>query len=254
MLLLIYFQDLSRFDLPIPQLVTRGVTHTLVFHFVAFVVSAISTLFALFAHIREMPMIRYSAHCSGYAAGVSIIAFIVDLILFFTARSRISGHGSVSPGLALALSPLSIVLLLLSGASLVRVSKQSSGFTRIPRQDDEGQVGLGAIRAEPRTETLQHKPEGGAFDEEHSLTSRVDGESAYLEPYNDNQSAGRRTGYPPAYEETQPIDGGSSTIPATIPPPQPFISPPPPVNQSNNGSQHYTDPFSPSVRAYDHRQ
>ena len=104
-------------DLPIqiPEVVVKWITWALVLHIVALAAAALSSLFGLLAHVREMSMTCCSTFISGFAAVIALFAFIFDLVLFFVAKARISSVGSAKIGSAIWLTLAAWVLLFFSG-------------------------------------------------------------------------------------------------------------------------------------------
>lgn len=91
----------------IPQVVVKWITYALVLHLVALVLAAISCVFGLLAHVREMSMICCSNCFSGGAASMALLAFIFDLVFFFVVRSRINavgGQAAIGTGVWLTLA------------------------------------------------------------------------------------------------------------------------------------------------------
>jgi SUR7/PalI family len=100
----------------IPSVVVKWVTYALVLHIVALVLAAISAVFGLLAHVREMSMACCSTCVSGFAAAVALLAFIFDLTLFFLTKSRInSAGGQATTGNAIWLTLAAWILLFFSG-------------------------------------------------------------------------------------------------------------------------------------------
>src|ERR1700761_7713300 len=100
----------------IPAVVVKWVTYVLVLHIVALILAAGAAVFGLLAHVREMAMTCCSSCISGFAATVALVAFIFDLVLFFTARARINAvnGGSATLGSAIWLTLVAWVLLFFS--------------------------------------------------------------------------------------------------------------------------------------------
>ncbi|KAG8790613.1 hypothetical protein FRC16_000799, partial [Serendipita sp. 398] len=103
-------------NLEIPNVVVKWLTYVLVLHIVALGLAAISAVFGLLAHIREMAMTCFSSCISGMAASVALLAFIFDLVLFFVIRTRVRAVGGVATlGNGLWLTLGAWVMLFLSG-------------------------------------------------------------------------------------------------------------------------------------------
>jgi hypothetical protein len=132
--------------LQIPSVVTSWITWGLVLHIVALCLSAVAVVFGLLAHVRELAMTCFSSCISGLGAAVALVAFIFDLVLFFTARARINSvkGGSASLGSAIWLTLIAWVLLFFSGCfySIGRccISNRPS---RSPGNNNNGGGGFG---------------------------------------------------------------------------------------------------------------
>ncbi|KZT43730.1 pali-domain-containing protein [Sistotremastrum suecicum HHB10207 ss-3] len=103
--------------LQIPIIVTKWITWTFVLHIVALILAAIASFFGLLAHVREMSMTCFSSCISGFAAFVTLVAFIFDLVLFFVAKARINDvhAGSATIGIGVWLTLAAWILLFFSG-------------------------------------------------------------------------------------------------------------------------------------------
>jgi len=159
------------------------------------------------------------------------------------------------------------------------INRRPRGTDKFGRGDDgEEQLRLDAVRAEAERKALQAKPEGGLppFHEYQPLTARVDAQSSRggytpgaqgtraIDDYYDS------TAYPPSQRPPRRQNSATtasasiySSVPTTISPPprqpsqtfqRPLASSPPPINQYNNTSQYYNDPYSTSAQAYGHGQ
>ena len=196
--------------LQIPDIVVKWLTYVLVLHIVAFGLAGISAIFGLLAHVREMSMSCFSSCISGFAATVSLAAFIFDIALFYVAKSSMNSvqGGSASIGNAVWLTLAAWILLFFSGC-FYGVGRCC--IRRRPRDAWGGKVGtpigengynsndqmrLDAVKAEADRKARQAQPEGGLpafheYDPSQPLKTRVDGEEVYLDenvPYRDNQS------------------------------------------------------------------
>ena len=209
-----HFQDVNALvgdtTVQIPQVVVKWLTYALVLHIVAFGLAAISAIFGLLAHVREMAMSCFSSCISGLAAAVALAAFVFDIALFFVAKSRMNSvqGGSASIGNAVWLTLAAWILLFFSGC-VYGIGRCC--LRRRPRDAWGGKVGtpigengynaneqlrLDAVKAEADRKARQAQPEVGLpafqeYDQFQPLKARVDGEEAYLEedtPYRDNQS------------------------------------------------------------------
>ncbi|KAJ3845345.1 SUR7/PalI family-domain-containing protein [Lentinula raphanica] len=195
-------------SLQIPQVAVKWITYALVLHIVAFALAGGSAVFGLLAHVREMSMSCCSTCVSGFAAAVSLLAFIFDLALFFTAKARINSVGSASIGNAIWLTLAAWVLLFFSGCmyTLGRccISNRSPRNKDWNKADERGptsagaggpgyndyaeQMRLDAVKAEVDRKARQKEAGLPAFSETQPLTARVDGDNVYMEPYEDHST------------------------------------------------------------------
>jgi hypothetical protein len=198
---------------------------------VAAALAAVSAVFGLLAHVREMAMTCCSSCISGFAATVAFLAFVFDLAFFFVAKSRLNAvkGGSAEIGIAIWLTLAAWLLLFFSGCfyalgrcCISRRPRGPSGDRSAPAptpanmQDDRFR--LDAIKAESDRKALalaadreaglpafqEYKPGGPA--EVQPLTGRIDGDAVYTDvPYHDEQPqyAG---GYAPAPAGGRTID------------------------------------------------
>ncbi|EIW86925.1 pali-domain-containing protein [Coniophora puteana RWD-64-598 SS2] len=194
----------------IPEVLVKWVTYALVLHIVAFGLAAVSAIFGLLAHVREMSMTCFSSCISGFGAVVALLAFIFDLVFFFVAKSRLNSvqGGSASIGNAVWLTLAAWVLLFFSGCfytvgrcCIRRRSRNDYGNNEGPNNANNGygeQLRLDAVKAEADRKQRQQQAEKGlpAFQEYDPAQplKRASAEDMYLEeedsvPYRDNQSA-----------------------------------------------------------------
>jgi len=208
--------------LQIPTVVVKWITWALVLHIVAFGLAAIAALFGLLAHIREFAMTCFSSCISGIAAVVALFAFIFDLVLFFTTKSRINDvkGGSAVIGNAVWLTLVSWMLLFFSGCFYTIGRCCITRRPRGPNNDkwkggnESGSTGnqnsyselmrLDAVKAEADRKARQAAGERGlpafpTLDEHKPLSANY--EATYLEeeepvsPYRDSApTAGRPAG------------------------------------------------------------
>jgi hypothetical protein len=217
----------------------KWVTYALFLHVVALVLAAISAVFGLLAHVREMSMTCCSTCISGFAAAAAMFAFIFDLVFFFLAKSRLNKvqNGHAEMGLAMWLTLAAWIMLFFSGCfyALGRccVSRRSRGPSKAERYapgnynnnsnaQDEA-LRLQAIKAEADRKALQKHTEGGlpAFHEyerikpaeTQPLTARVDGDEVYVDEEATPQSYRNQKpaqqfagGYAPAPAGNRTID------------------------------------------------
>jgi hypothetical protein len=100
----------------IPTVVVKWLTYVLVLHIVGLGLAAISAVFGLLAHIREMAMTCFSSCISGMAASVVLLAFIFDVVFFIVIRTRIRAvGGTANIGNALWLTLAAWVMLFFAG-------------------------------------------------------------------------------------------------------------------------------------------
>jgi hypothetical protein len=263
--------------------VVKWITYALVLHIVALGLAAISAVFGLLAHVREMSMTCCSSCFSGIAASVALLAFIFDLVLFFVAKARINkvdgGKAEIGTGIWLTLAAW--VLLFFSGCffGLGRCcvrrrpnkdwndKKDKSGSGRLggltgwggsSNRDEE--MRLDAVKAEADRKAAQKRGEIGlpAFhevDQSVPLKARVDGDQVYLEdvhdqPYHDQPQSPQRqyaAGYAPAPAGGRAIDELNNT-PRRQPSVQTTTTYPPQPHPTRQGSGHSQQAgYSPSA-------
>ncbi|THV01432.1 pali-domain-containing protein [Dendrothele bispora CBS 962.96] len=240
----------------IPQVAVKWLTYALVLHIVALILAAISSLFGLLAHVREMSMAYCSTCISGFAAAVALVAFIFDIALFFIAKARINAVGSASIGNAIWLTLAAWILLFFSGCfyTIGRCCISS----RKPRKDNEiphdpyaEQMRLDAVKAEADRKATQK--EGGLpafYSESQPLTGRVDGDNVYADsPYQDNTPQtphggyGRRPSQTSGYAHNGYVQApaGTRAVDEYYNPTQPQNTsayPPQPQRQASSHSHH----------------
>lgn len=194
---------LSNFQ--IPQVAVKWITYALVLHIVGLALAAGSAVFGLLAHVREMSMTCCSTCVSGFAAAVTLLAFIFDIALFFIAKARINAVGSASIGNAIWLTLAAWLLLFVSGCfyTLGRCCiSNRRGSDWKSRKDAENapsashsayaeEMRLDAIKAEADRKALAlQRKEGGlpAFSETQPLTARIEGDHVYIDSYQDHSA------------------------------------------------------------------
>jgi hypothetical protein len=238
-------------DLPIqiPEVVVKWITYALVLHPVALVLAAISALFGLLAHVREMSMTCFSSCISGFAATVAFFAFIFDIVLFFVARSRMNSvsGGSATMGSAIWLTLVAWLLLFFSGCfySIGRccIRNRPSGFGQLRNNDTERngyeeRMRLDAVKAEADRKARQKQSEVGlpVFNElqrddpRKPLYAHVDGGNVYDDdhtPYRDDDAPNvahatanpaQHSGYVQAPAGTRAVDEYYNPTQPTYPP------------------------------------
>lgn len=100
----------------IPTVVVKWITYALFLHVIALCGAAISALFGLLAHVREMSMTCCSTCISGFAAVITLVAFIFDIVLFFVVKARVKSiGGTASFGNAVWLTLAAWIMLFFSG-------------------------------------------------------------------------------------------------------------------------------------------
>lgn len=77
----------------IPSVISKALTYTLILHPIALAFAVISLIAGLFDLIPGFSVLCFPTCFAGIAGGITLIAFIFDLAIFFIAKSRI---GSVS--------------------------------------------------------------------------------------------------------------------------------------------------------------
>lgn len=204
-------------DLPIkiPEVVVKWVTYALVLHIVAFGLAAISAVFGLLAHVREMSMSCFSSCIAGFAATVALIAFIFDIAFFFIAKSRLNAvkGGSASFGNAAWLTLAAWILLFLSGCfyglgrCCIKRRPRSNSKSQPSNGDGNNyggyadQMRLDAVKAEADRKARQRQGEVGLpafqeYDPSQPLHAKVDNDEVYVDdedgvPYRDNATGVR---------------------------------------------------------------
>ena len=105
----------NNLPIEIPQVVVKGITTALVLHIAALIVTAVSALFGLLAHVREMSTTSLTTWISRFAALIAMVALIFDFVLFGVAKTRINSVGSAQIGSAVWLTLAAFLLLCFSG-------------------------------------------------------------------------------------------------------------------------------------------
>lgn len=205
----------------IPQVAVKWLTYALFLHVIGLALAAISAVFGLLAHVREMSMAYCSTCISGFAAVVTLAAFVFDIVLFFTAKARINTVGHASIGNAIWLTLVAWVLLFFSGCFFTMgrccISKRGPRSNWGGRGNDIGgpdtvhaeQMRMEAIKADNERRATQARSysqrNGGlpAFPESVPLTGHVESDSAYTDK-NDTQSG--PAGYAPAPQGSRAVD------------------------------------------------
>lgn len=232
----------NKFNVQIPQVAVKWITYALFLHIVGLGLAACSAVFGLLAHVREMSMACCSTCVSGFAAGVTLIAFIFDLVLFFVAKARINAVGHASMGIAIWLTLAAWILLFFSGCffALGRccINKRGNRNKWGGRGDQEThgpdtnyaeQMRMEAVKAEADRKAQQAGGGGGlpAFYEVQPLvkTGRVDGDNVYTDYKDENSDVPPPTvtgnhrlppsGYAPAPQGTRAVDDYYTPTPST---------------------------------------
>lgn len=256
----------------IPQVVVKWITYLLFLHVIALVGAAGSAVFGLLAHVREMSMACCSTCISGFAAVVTLLAFIFDLVLFFVAKARISSVGSASIGTAIWLTLAAWILLFFSGC-FYTLGRCCLGRrpTLGGRRDAEGgpdtkyaeQVRLDAVKAEADRKARQKLGESGlpAFYETQPLTTaHIEGDQVYLDGDRSDtkselsppQKQSYKGGYVPGPVGSRSVDdyynhSDSSVVSASYPP-QPQQPQQGPRRQRSETSNYVPSSHSPPPR------
>lgn len=219
--------------LQIPTVVAKWLTYALFLHVIALALAGVSAIFGLLAHIREFSMSCFSSCISGAAAAICLIAFIVDLVLFFVAKARINSIDGASAmvGNAVWLTLAAWVLLFISGCAFgigrccisrrprePKASKasayapNSNGNATLPPDPNAAyaeQMRMDAIKAEMDRKNRQkagttHEVGLPAFEEYETRPLTADDDASAHSPYRDQPSpangnrygaAGAATGY-----------------------------------------------------------
>ena len=261
----------------IPNVLVKWITYALVLHIVALILSAISAVFGLLAHVREMSMAYCSSFISGFAATVTLVAFIFDIVLFYVTKSRVNdvSGGSSSLGIAVWLTLASWLLLFFAGCfytigrCCIKRRPTGSGWGRdrnAPENSYAEQMRLDAVKAEADRKARQKQGEIGlpAFQELDQLQplARHADEQDYVEdgdkivPLSDAQntgSYGRRQpsqsrpypgGYVPQPAGTRAVDySNASPATSTVYPPQS----PAAARRQGSGHTQGTSGYAPST-------
>lgn len=264
----------NKLPIEIPQVAVKWITYALFLHVIALAGAAISAIFGLLAHVREMSMACCSTFISGFAAVVAMFAFIFDLILFFVAKARINAVGTAQMGNAIWLTLAAWLLLFFSGCfyTLGRCciqkrprapggngSKWRSGNDPEggPDKDYAEQVRLDAVKAEADRKARTQKAEAGlpAFYETQPLTGRVEGNHVYVDgdgsesqanlPASEAPPTGRQHAYAGGYVQGAP---GTRTMddyysPSSSPPPNTY----PPQDIRRNPSGYAPSTYTANV-------
>jgi len=190
----------NKTPIEIPQVVVKWLTYALVLHIVAFGLASIAAVFGLLAHVREMSMTCCSTFVSGFAAAVSLLAFIFDIAFFFLLKARINKvpGGSAQIGNAIWITLAAWILLFFAGCfysfgrcCISNRPRQPRGRKEIdPERNFEGgqaeAMRLDAIKAEADRKARQKQGEIGLptfneYDPTRPLTAKD-----HEEPYTDH--------------------------------------------------------------------
>ena len=213
----------------VPEVVVRWITYALFLHVVALIAAAISAVFGLLAHVREMSMTCCSSCISGLAAFIAMTAFIFDVVFFLVVRTRVRAieGGEAEIGNALWLTLAAWLLLFFSGCFYAFGRCCINRRQRGPRDDKYGggpsgggnkwwggnndsyseQMRLDAVKAEADRKARQQRGEIGLPPlPEHEATKPLKSTPQYLEedddePYRDNYAVAngpRRQGSQPS--------------------------------------------------------
>lgn len=251
-------------------MVVKWITYALVLHIVALGLAAVSAVFGLLAHVREMSMACCSTCISGFAASIALLAFIFDLVLFFVAKARINkvDGGAAEIGTGIWLTLAAWILLFFSGCFFGigrccvrrRPRKEYDDkrgddrpFGGLGRSNRDEEMRLDAVKAEADRKAAAKRGEIGlpAFSEQDHeqstpLKARIDGDSVYVEddqaqPYRDQPASPPQKQYPGGYV---PGATGGRTIdeynhgPQRQPSGQTTTTYPPQAHPQRQGSGH----------------
>lgn len=217
----------NKLPVEIPQVAVKWITYALFLHVIALAGAAISAIFGLLAHVREMSMACCSTFISGFSAVVAMFAFIFDLILFFVAKARINAVGTAQMGNAIWLTLAAWLLLFFSGCFYTlgrcciqqrpRVPGGKGGNwgkgndpESGPNKDYAEQMRLDAVKAEADRKARQQKAEAGlpAFYETQPLTGRVEGDHVYVDGDSSESQAHLPTSAAPPARRQNTYAGG----------------------------------------------
>ena len=209
-------------------------------HVVALIGAAISAVFGLLAHVREMSMTCCSSCVSGLAAFITMVAFIFDLVLFFVIRARVRAleGGEASFGNAIWMTLAAWLLLFFSGCFYAFgrccINRRPRGSHDDNYESGGGNGGRGAVnggnkwwggnnndgyaeqmrldavKAEAERKARQQRGEIGLpAMPEHDATKPLKSTPQYLEeedeePYRDNYAIANG----PRRQASQPSPGG----------------------------------------------
>ncbi|KIJ38428.1 hypothetical protein M422DRAFT_781371 [Sphaerobolus stellatus SS14] len=203
----------NKLPVQIPEVVVKWLTYALVLHIVAFGLAAGSAIFGLLAHVREISMTCCSTCFSGFAAAITLIAFIFDIAFFFLAKARINkvAGGSASIGNAIWLTLAAWLLLFFAGCfySFGRccISNRPRGprgrSLDPPNNLETGRsdaLRLDAIKAEADRKARQKQGEGGLpafqeYDATKPLTGKYDEEDDYRDHMPPSRQPSHNVGY-----------------------------------------------------------
>ncbi|KAH8099282.1 pali-domain-containing protein [Cristinia sonorae] len=164
----------NKLPVKIPDVLVKWVTYALFLHAVALILAAVSAIFGLLAHVREISMACCSTCVSGFSAAVCLIAFIFDLVLFFIAKARINAipGASASIGIGIWLTLAAWILLFFAGCfygfGRCCISRRPKRDTEATRDDPYTErLRLDAVKAEADRKARQKQGETGlpAFQE-----------------------------------------------------------------------------------------
>lgn len=168
----------NKLPIEIPNVIVKWLTYALFLHAVALILAAISAVFGLLAHVREMSMACCSTCVSGFAAAIALLAFIFDIALFFITKSRINAipGASASIGIGIWLTLAAWLLLFFAGCfygfgrcCITRRPKRERGDREASARDDPytDNMRLDAVKAEADRKARQKQGELGlpAFQE-----------------------------------------------------------------------------------------
>ena len=249
----------NKLPIQIPQVVVKWITFALVIHIFALVGAAVSAFFGLLAHLREMSTTCCSTFISFLAAVIALTAFIIDLVLFFVAKARISSVGSATIGSAIWLTLSACVLLFFSGCfyswgkDCIRDRRRSRSKNNNDRdRDDDGynKDRARAVRAEEarKERGLPKMPE--IVETEPLTASYIDGDEVRINPRQKYRQQSPSGGYVPGARGTTAVDDYYNGPQNTYSRPNPYPQNSYPTSNAYSTPNTYPPSREPSVPSH----
>lgn len=260
----------NKLPLQIPEVAVKWITYALVLHIVALAFAAVSAVFGLLAHVREMSMTCFSSCIAGFGATVALLAFIFDVALFMIARARLNKvkGGSASLGNGIWLTLAAWILLFFSGCfygigrCCIKRRPRNNWDGKKDAPGGEGgnaygdQMRLDAVKAEADRKARQKNGEVGLpafqeYDPSQPLRAKVDHDEVYGDEDDSshygyhNQAPVQATAYSGGYVQGTP---GNRAIDEFNAPPS--TSYPPQPNRQNSGRTQATTGYEGSQYGY----